>query len=160
MFQIATKVGRSKSDCLDRAKELAAKIKEERNAKANAKGGLGVASAADIAKVPERMPAEWTKDEIQMLVKAVKVYPPGTQGDRWKYIADYVQLHAKTRCIMLTYLVQLSHYTHSVMTILVFRFRHLGTLCSSTQCHSLLLITSVFCGRHFISTLILTFSCF
>jgi hypothetical protein len=54
-----------------------------------------VAAAADPASAAA--PAQWTELEMTVLVKAAsKVYPPGTTGDRWAQIADYVHTHAHT----------------------------------------------------------------
>eukprot|EP00052_Salpingoeca_macrocollata_P006557 m.54360 g.54360 ORF g.54360 m.54360 type:complete len:781 (+) comp15507_c0_seq1:506-2848(+) len=76
--QIAARLpGRTKKDCVMRVKECAAKVKEQ--------------------KEKEVIPSEWTKEEQSCLVKAAsKVYPPGTQGDRWDQIAEYVKTHART----------------------------------------------------------------
>eukprot|EP00045_Choanoeca_perplexa_P017608 m.259201 g.259201 ORF g.259201 m.259201 type:complete len:703 (-) comp17585_c0_seq4:1455-3563(-) len=42
-------------------------------------------------------PKEWTDDEETVVNKAAsKVYPPGTQGDRWLLIAQYIKTHAHT----------------------------------------------------------------
>jgi hypothetical protein len=35
-------------------------------------------------------------DEKKMLIKALKQFPSGTQGDRWNHIATYMQTHART----------------------------------------------------------------
>eukprot|EP00051_Salpingoeca_urceolata_P008232 m.104459 g.104459 ORF g.104459 m.104459 type:complete len:575 (-) comp15644_c0_seq3:85-1809(-) len=76
--QIAAHVpDRSKRDCVRRVQALAAKAKDQK-----------------AGKVP---PTEWTEEELSVLVKAAsKVYPPGTQGDRWGLLAEYVQTHAHT----------------------------------------------------------------
>lgn len=85
--QIAFKVGRTRKECVARVKECAAIVKPKD-------------AAADAAPAPPKIPDEWTKEELQVLVKAAsKVYPPGTQGDRWQLIADYIKIHAHTEWV-------------------------------------------------------------
>lgn len=38
---------------------------------------------------------EWTDEENELLVKAVRVYPPGTR-QRWETIADYINSRIKS----------------------------------------------------------------
>merc|ERR1712000_376555 len=45
-------------------------------------------------------PDVWTPEEELMVNKAAsKVFPPGTQGNRWAKIGEYVQTHAHTEWI-------------------------------------------------------------
>lgn len=70
--------GRTKKQCMLRVKECAEAV-----AKAKA--------------APATAPAEWTHEEMTVVVRAAShVYPPGTQGDRWQLIADYLHVHAHT----------------------------------------------------------------
>lgn len=39
--------------------------------------------------------ASWTTEEIQLLVKAANLYPPGTV-ERWKQVAQYIADHCST----------------------------------------------------------------
>ncbi|EDQ87643.1 uncharacterized protein MONBRDRAFT_33201 [Monosiga brevicollis MX1] len=44
-----------------------------------------------------KAPAEWLEEEEVVAKKAAsRVHPPGTQGDRWGMIAQYVKAHART----------------------------------------------------------------
>eukprot|EP00049_Salpingoeca_infusionum_P005021 m.87326 g.87326 ORF g.87326 m.87326 type:complete len:610 (-) comp12826_c0_seq1:150-1979(-) len=69
--------GRKKKECIARIKECTAKVQ--------------------AAKATTKPPAAWTALEEQVLTKAAsKVFPPGTQNDRWQQIAEYLKIHAKT----------------------------------------------------------------
>eukprot|EP00043_Microstomoeca_roanoka_P000986 m.30337 g.30337 ORF g.30337 m.30337 type:complete len:597 (+) comp10598_c0_seq1:122-1912(+) len=69
--------GRTKKECVDRIKECMAKVKK--------------------AQENPEPPTNWTEEEEVVLTKAAsKVFPPGTQGDRWAQIAEYLQIHAHT----------------------------------------------------------------
>lgn len=47
------------------------------------------------AAVVQKRQVQWTPSEIQILVKAVKLFPGGA-GERWKKIAEYINLHAES----------------------------------------------------------------
>lgn len=74
--QVAALVpGRTKKECVERVKECAKKVQ---NSKVTA-------------------PEQWTAEEERVLTKAAsKVFPPGTQGDRYGLISEYVKTHAHT----------------------------------------------------------------
>uniref|UniRef100_A0A0N5BLH8 DnaJ homolog subfamily C member 2 n=1 Tax=Strongyloides papillosus TaxID=174720 RepID=A0A0N5BLH8_STREA len=41
----------------------------------------------------------WTSEEIELLVKATRLMPPGT-SERWRQVADYINTHKKDKSIM------------------------------------------------------------
>lgn len=43
----------------------------------------------------EKQSDDWSEEQTQLLIKAVNLFPAGT-ASRWKVIADYVNMHAKT----------------------------------------------------------------
>eukprot|EP01147_Barroeca_monosierra_P003661 gene3661-8330_t len=75
--KIAERVpGRTTKACIARIKECMAKVKQ----------------AQTVGP-----PGKWTEEEEAVLTKAAsRIYPPGTQGDRWELIAGYLQTHAHT----------------------------------------------------------------
>ena len=89
--QIAAKVGCSKIVCLSKAKDLANKIKEEKDAKANEAAAAVAAAVALAASTQKPVSAEWTKEEKSSLVKAVKQYPANFLGDRFKLIGEFLK---------------------------------------------------------------------
>ncbi|TPX37643.1 hypothetical protein SmJEL517_g00590 [Synchytrium microbalum] len=51
------------------------------------------AEASAAAKAPKIVKAPWSPKEVQILIKAVKLFPGGTIG-RWEKIAEYVCAHS------------------------------------------------------------------
>lgn len=73
--------GRSKKECVNRIKEIRDQLKKK-------------------AEDTNGKPDVWTPEEELMVNKAAsKVFPPGTQGNRWAKIGEYVQTHAHTEWI-------------------------------------------------------------
>ncbi|XP_065912315.1 dnaJ homolog subfamily C member 2-like isoform X2 [Dysidea avara] len=58
----------------------------------------------------------WNQEQLQLLVKGVNLYPPGT-ADRWNTIADYINSH-----------VQSDHKTAAMVVTMVKKLQKLGPL--------------------------------
>uniref|UniRef100_A0AC35TNG0 DnaJ homolog subfamily C member 2 n=1 Tax=Rhabditophanes sp. KR3021 TaxID=114890 RepID=A0AC35TNG0_9BILA len=81
---------RFEQECIEYKRKEEEKKKAEIEAKKKA--------AADKIHQEEAIKNEhvWSKEEIELLVKATRLYPPGT-SERWQQIADYINSHKKDK---------------------------------------------------------------